>query len=150
MTIILASKNINSSKNELWTIISEVDKDPHYWHGTKSIRNIKKEGNIIERETKISFKNYSCREIITLDEKNKNQINIQIVKGPIYGRKTITLDQIDTDLTRITVKWDIQLKGLMRVFTMMIKKHILKGTNEALERISNKATEQFSEKKYRI
>ena len=147
MTIILASKNINSSLDKLWSIISEVDKDPQYWHGTKSIKNIKKEGNTIERETKISFNNYSCREIITLDEKNKNQVNIQIVEGPIHGKKTITLEKIDIDLTKISVKWDIQLKGLMRLFTMMIKKHILKGTNEALERISSKATEQFNEKK---
>lgn len=147
MTIILASKNINSSLDKLWSIISEVDKDPQYWHGTKSIKNIKKEGNTIERETKISFNNYSCREIITLDEKNKNQVNIQIVEGPIYGKKTITLEKIDIHLTKISVKWDIQLKGLMRLFTIMIKKHILKGTNEALERISSKATEQFNEKK---
>jgi len=30
------------------------------------------------------------------------------------------------------------MKGLMSLFTFFIKKHILKGTDDALERIANK------------
>ncbi|MGN6709407.1 MAG: SRPBCC family protein, partial [Candidatus Nitrosocosmicus sp.] len=85
---------INSSIEKLWNIISDVDRDPEYWHGTKSIKNIKKEGNIIERETTISFKNSRCKEIVTLDENNKNKIKIEIIEGPIHGEKTITLEKI--------------------------------------------------------
>lgn len=147
MVSILASKDINSPIERLWKIISDVDRDPEYWHGTKSIKNIKKEANIIERNITISFRNYICKEIITLDQISKNKINIEIVKGPIQGKKTITLEKIQTNLTRITVKWDIHLTGTMRLFTMFIKKHILKGTKEALVRISNKATEPLNEKK---
>jgi hypothetical protein len=125
---------------KLWNIISDVDRDPEYWHGTKSIKNIKKEGNIIERETTISFKNSRCKEIITLDENNKNKIKIEIIEGPIHGEKIITLEKIDTDSTKIVVTWNIHLKGAMAgLFTIFIKKHILKGTKEALERISSKS-----------
>jgi ribosome-associated toxin RatA of RatAB toxin-antitoxin module len=142
MTIIETSKVINSSIEKLWNIISDVDRDPEYWHGTKSIKNIKKEGNIIERETTISFKNSRCKEIITLDENNKNKIKIEIIEGPIHGEKTITLEKIDTDSTKIAVIWNINLKGAMAgLFTIFIKKHILKGTKEALERISSKSIE---------
>ena len=142
MAIIETSKVINSSIENLWNIISDVDRDPEYWHGTKSIKNIKKEGNIIERETTISFKNSRCKEIITLDENNKNKIKIEIIEGPIQGEKTITLEKIDTDSTKIAVTWNIKLKGAMAgLFTIFIKKHILKGTKEALERISSKSIE---------
>jgi ribosome-associated toxin RatA of RatAB toxin-antitoxin module len=142
MAIIETSKVINSSIEKLWNIISDVDRDPEYWHGTKSIKNIKKEGNIIERETTISFKNSRCKEIITLDENNKNKIKIEIIEGPIHGKKTITLEKIDTDSTKIAVIWNINLKGAMAgLFTIFIKKHILKGTKEALERISSKSIE---------
>ena len=73
MTVILTSRDINSTIDKLWNIISNVYKDPEYWYGTRSVKNIKKEGNSIERETTISFKDYKCREIVTLN--NKNQIS---------------------------------------------------------------------------
>jgi hypothetical protein len=38
------------------------------------------------------------------------------------------------------VEWDIRLNGFYGIFTGMIKKHILKGTEEALERISKKVS----------
>jgi hypothetical protein len=144
MTIILASRDINAPIDELWNVISDIDKDPKYWHGTRYIKNIKKEGNIIERESIISFKDYKCKEIVTLF--NKNQITIQMVEGPIIGRKTIILEEINENKTRINVKWDIHMKGFMRLFSIFVKKHILKGTEEALSRIADKATEQKKEK----
>jgi hypothetical protein len=144
MTIILASRDINAPIDELWNVISDIDKDPEYWHGTRYIKNIKKEGNIIERESIISFKDYKCKEIVTLF--NKNQITIQIVEGPIIGRKAIILEEINENKTRINVKWDIHMKGFMRLFSIFVKKHILKGTEEALSRIADKATEQKKEK----
>ena len=144
MTIILASRDINAPIDELWNVISDIDKDPEYWHGTRYVKNIKKEGNIIERESIISFKDYKCKEIVTLY--NKNQITIQIVEGPIIGRKTIILEEINKNKTRINVKWDIHMKGFMGLFSIFVKKHILKGTEEALSRIADKATEQKKEK----
>jgi hypothetical protein len=38
------------------------------------------------------------------------------------------------------VDWDIRLSGFYGIFTGMIKKHILTGTEEALERISEKVS----------
>jgi len=42
MTIILANRDINLPIDKLWAIISDVDKDFQYWHGIRSINNIKK------------------------------------------------------------------------------------------------------------
>ena len=67
-------------------------------------------------------------------------INIEIIQGPIRGKKTIVLRTINNHATRIEVKWDIKINGIYRIFTEMIKKHILKGTKEALERISKKVS----------
>jgi ribosome-associated toxin RatA of RatAB toxin-antitoxin module len=139
MAVILASKDINSPIDKIWDIISNVDKDPEYWHGTRSIKNIKKEGNIIEREVIISFKNYKCKEIVTLY--NKNKITIEMIEGPIIGRKTITLEKLDENITRINVIWDIHFKGFISIFTIFVKKHILKGTVDAITRIANNIAE---------
>jgi len=140
MTVILTSKDIDSSIDKLWDVISDVDKDPEFWYGTRSVKNIKKEGNIIERETIISFKELKCREIVTIE--NKKQITVEIIDGPVIGKKIITLEKIDENKTRINVKWDIHMKGFMGLFTIFVKKHILKGTEDALGRISNKAVEK--------
>ncbi|HYO06658.1 MAG TPA: hypothetical protein VER14_06720 [Phototrophicaceae bacterium] len=140
MAVIQTSRDINTKIDNLWDFISDVDKDPDYWYGTRSVKNIKKEGNSIERETIISFKESKCKEIVTLYP--KYQTTTEIVEGPLVGWKTITLDKIDENNTRINVKWDIHLKGFLGPFIIIVKKHILKGTEEAINRITRKTIEK--------
>ena len=138
MVLIHTSRNVTATLESVWNVISDIDREPEFWHGTKSIKNISKTGNTIEREVVIAFRNSKCREIVKLD--NKKSINIEIIQGPIRGKKTITLETIKNHTTRIDVEWDIRLSGFYGIFTGMIKKHILKGTEEALERISEKVS----------
>jgi ribosome-associated toxin RatA of RatAB toxin-antitoxin module len=138
LVLIHTSRDVKATLDSVWDVISDIDREPEFWHGTKSIKNINKTGNTIEREVVIAFRNSKCREIVKLD--NKKSINIEIIQGPIRGRKTITLSTIKNNTTRIEVEWDIRLKGFYGIFTGMIKKHILKGSEEALERISEKVS----------
>ena len=66
----------------------------------------------------------------------KKSIKVEIIEGPIKGKKTIALKTIENNATRIDVEWDIKVSRLFGIFSGMIKKHILKGTEEALQRIS--------------
>ena len=140
VTLISASRDIDSTVDKVWSVISDTDRDPEYWHGTRSVKNIKKEGNVIERETVIAFKESKCREIVTLYD--KNQITTEIIDGPVIGKKIVTLEKIDENKSRINVKWDIHVKGYAGLFSFFVKKHILKGTKEALARIADKAVEK--------
>ncbi|MFY9797399.1 MAG: hypothetical protein WAK17_20940 [Candidatus Nitrosopolaris sp.] len=70
----------------------------------------------------------------------KKSIKVEIIEGPIKGKKTIALKTIDNNITRIDVEWDIKINGFFGIFTGMTKKHILKGTEEALESIYEKVT----------
>jgi uncharacterized protein YaaR (DUF327 family) len=138
MIAIHISKEIEASLEQEWNIVSDVDREPEYWQGTKSINNLKKYGNIIEREVIIAFKNSTCREIVTLDP--KKSVKIEIIDEPIKGTKNIILNPIaNNDKTRVDVQWDIKAKGFFGLFKGMIKKHISKGTEDALERISKAA-----------
>jgi ribosome-associated toxin RatA of RatAB toxin-antitoxin module len=139
MTTLTLSKELAVSLGKVWDIVGDIDREPEFWHGTKSIRNISKKGNIIERDVVIAFKNSVCREIVQLDP--KMGINTKIVSGPIKGTKTLILTSIDSNATSITVNWNIELSGFYRLFSGMIRKHIHKGTEEALERISKKLTQ---------
>ena len=138
MVLIHTSRDVKATLDSVWDVISDIDREPEFGHGTKSIKNISKTGNTIEREVVIAFRNSKCREIVRLD--NKKSINIDIIQGPIRGRKTITLKTIKDHTTRIDVEWDIRLSGFYGIFTGMVKKHILRGTEEALERISEKVS----------
>jgi ribosome-associated toxin RatA of RatAB toxin-antitoxin module len=134
MVLIHASRDIPASLDSVWDVIADIDREPEFWHGTKSIKNISKTGNIIEREAVIAFRNSICREIVELDV--KKSIKVEIIEGPIKGKKTIALKTIENNATRIDVEWDIKVSRLFGIFSGMIKKHILKGTEEALQRIS--------------
>jgi hypothetical protein len=67
-------------------------------------------------------------------------INVEIIQGQIRGKKTIALKTIKDHTTRIDVEWDIKINRFYGIFTGMIKKHILKGTEEALQRIQEKVS----------
>src|SRR5688500_6232232 len=136
MTSIMLSKELMAPLDRVWDIVGDPDREPEFWHGTKSIRNISKKENIIERDVVIAFRNSVCREIVQLDPKNR--IKTEILSGPIKGIKTVTLTSTNSNATSVEVNWDIELSGFYKFFSGMVKKHIHKGTEDALERISKK------------
>ncbi|HET8847604.1 MAG TPA: SRPBCC family protein [Nitrososphaeraceae archaeon] len=133
------SKKINAPVTEVWRILSDTDREPEFWHGTKSVKNISKSGNTVEREVVIAFKNSVCKETVTIDP--MKSVTTEITDGPMKGRKTVVINADGQNASVVDVDWDIRLSGFMSIFSKMVKKHILEGTNDALERIS-KAVEK--------
>lgn len=136
MVQISAFKIINANKQNIWKIISDVDNDPNYWYGIKEVKNLKKEQDFLERETIIAFRKSTCLESVKF--KKDTQIDFNIIKGPIRGTKTLKLSENSNFSCKFEAIWDIKLQGPMSLFTFMVKKHILKGTEEALDRIAQK------------
>ena len=132
MAVIETSIEINSAPEKVWEVVSDIDNEPKFWRGTKKVRNISKEGNIVIREIIIAFRDQKCLQEVTLHPKEK--IVAVFTKGIINGSKTIKLSP-HGDKTLLDVKWDVQLSGLMGMFTGMIKKHIKSGTDLALQSI---------------
>jgi ribosome-associated toxin RatA of RatAB toxin-antitoxin module len=134
MVTINASREVSASPDRVWDIVADVDNEPQYWHGTKTVKNISKAGNKIEREVTIAFKDSKCRQTVVLNP--KKSIEIMITEGPIKGTKTVMLSPSGNLKTRINVVWNIKLAGFLGMFTGMVKKHIAEGTEEALARIA--------------
>ncbi len=137
MITINTSREISASLDRIWNIIADVDNEPKYWHGTKTVKNISRDNNRIEREVTIAFKDSKCRQTVLLNP-NKS-VEIIITEGPIKGTKTVMLHPLDNRKTRIDVVWKIKLTGFLSVFAGMVKGHISKGTDEALVRIAEAA-----------
>lgn len=137
MITINTSREISASLDRIWNIIADVDNEPKYWHGTKTVKNISRDNNRIEREVTIAFKDSKCRQTVLLNP-NKS-VEIIITEGPIKGTKTVMLQPLDNRKTRIDVVWKIKLTGFLSIFSGMVKGHISKGTDEALVRIAEAA-----------
>ena len=132
MAEIEVAVEISAPIDKVWDIVSDIDNEPKFWKGTKEIRNISKNGNVITREITIAFRDQKCMQEVKLQPKEK--IELVFTKGIIEGIKIITLTLKD-EKTLLKVKWDIKLTGMMGMFTGMIKKHIESGTVQALQKI---------------
>lgn len=128
------SKKIDVPVSEVWKVLSDIDREPEFWHGIKLIKNISKSGNIVEREVVIAFKNSVCKETVTIVP--MKSITTDITEGPLKGKKVIVINSDGDKASVVDVEWDIRLSGFMGIFSKMVKKHILEGTNDALNRIS--------------
>ena len=133
------AKKINAPVSEVWKILSDIDREPEFWHGTKAIKNITKSDKVVEREVVIAFKSSICKETVTIDP--MKSITTEITDGPLKGKKVVVINPDGDQESIVDVEWDIRLSGFMGIFSKMVKKHILEGTNDALERIS-KAVEK--------
>lgn len=136
VTKIEVSTKIKSSVDKVWEIVSDIDNETKFWKGTKEIHNISKEGNKINREVVIAFRDSKCLQEVTLYPKEK--IEAVFTKGVIQGTKTMRLLPQDEGV-ELTTEWDMKLSGMMGMFTGMIKKHVKSGTEQALHAIKLEA-----------
>tara|TARA_B100000470_G_scaffold91958_1_gene70923 strand:- start:633 stop:1049 length:417 start_codon:yes stop_codon:yes gene_type:complete len=129
---ITVSVDLNVSIDKVWEIISDLDNEPKFWKGTKEIRNISSNENIVKREVTIAFRDQKCMQEVTIFPKQK--IEAKFTKGIIIGKKILNLKetQVGCNLEAI---WEIKLSGMMGMFTGMITKHIQSGTEQALQAI---------------
>ena len=110
MVTIQVARDIKAPLEKVWDVVSDIDNEPRYWRGTKSIKNISKNGNVTEREVVIAFKESKCKETVVLEPKKSVKVNIS--QGPMKGSKTITIKSAGVDKTTVHVLWDIRLAGL--------------------------------------
>ncbi|MGY5150736.1 MAG: type II toxin-antitoxin system RatA family toxin [Candidatus Nitrosopumilus sp. bin_6a] len=123
---------INANIDKVWDVVSDIDNEPKFWKGTKEVRNISKEADIVKREVTIAFRDQKCLQEVKIQPKEK--IEAIFTKGIIDGKKIISLAS-NGEKTKLTTHWDIKLTGMMGMFTGMIKKHIKSGTEQAMQSI---------------
>jgi carbon monoxide dehydrogenase subunit G len=132
MATIEVEIEINSTIDKVWEIVSDIDNEPKFWKGTKEVKNISKEGNTINREITIAFRDQKCLQQVKIYPKEK--IEAKFIKGIIEGEKIISITAKGEKII-LSTYWDIKLTGMMGMFTNMIKKHIKSGTEQAMQSI---------------
>jgi len=132
MAVIQVEIEINAPIDKVWDVISDIDSEPKFWKGTKEVRNISKEGNTVNREITIAFRDQKCLQQVRIYPKEK--IEVKFTKGIIDGDKIVALTA-KNEKTILSTYWDIKLTGMMGMFTGMIKNHIKSGTEQAMQSI---------------
>ena len=127
---------VRAPPDTVWDIISDLDAEPLYWKGTKSIRNISREGDVVHREVTIAFRNKRCMQTVRL--RPPHTIHYEFTKGIIQGSKTLSMAGND-DGTTLAASWEIKLTGMMGMFSGAITGHIQDGTRQALGAIKSAA-----------
>ncbi|WP_299293758.1 SRPBCC family protein [Nitrosopumilus sp.] len=134
MATIEVEVEINAPVDKVWDVVSDIDNEPKFWKGTKEVHNISKEGNKINREIIIAFRDQKCLQEVTITPKEK--IEARFTKGIIDGEKIVSVIP-NNETTVLKTYWDIKMTGMMGMFTGMVKKHIKSGTEQAMELIKS-------------
>lgn len=134
MDTINSSREISAPLEKIWNVISDVDNDSKFWSNLNSINNIRKNGNTVEREVTVGFRNSKGRQIVTLNP--KNSIVIKLTEGPLIGTKVTELLPIDNNKTKIEVSWNIEKMNVPFIAKSFLEKQIRHGTEEALDKIA--------------
>ena len=136
MVNVNASVFVHTPPSVVWDIIVDLDAEPTYWKGTKSIRNISADGDVVRREVTIAFRDKRCLQTVRLQP--PHAIHYEFTKGIIQGSKRVTATA-DKGGTILAATWDIRLTGMMGMFSGAIAGHIREGTQQALESIKRAA-----------
>jgi len=134
MATIAEVREVDALADEIWDIISNVDRDPEYWSGLTSIHNTRKEGNLIEREVVVGFMGRKGTQRIELFP--KESIQLTMIDGPLRGSRVMKLVPLGMMRTRIDVSWDIQFSAIPDFAQGFVRSRLEQGTREALDKIA--------------
>jgi len=125
---------IDASPNQVWKIISEINDDSKFWKGMMKIRNLSKEGNVINRE--VTLKNADkCHQKIILF--HMEGIHIRWTRGAINGIKDIMITPIGKQ-TLLKVEMNYKIRGVASLFSRDVSEDLLNEAELAMQLIKEK------------
>ena len=137
MVSINKSVDIGAPVDRIWDIVSDVDKDPEYWTGMSLIKNTVRSGNFVERDAKVGFMGHEGHQVIKLIP--KESVDLSMTSGPLKGSRTVKLNPLQYDRTRVEIAWDFEFSGVPVFARGFVKSQIERATSEALAKISQTA-----------
>lgn len=134
MVEINTSREISVPLDRVWNIASDVDSEPRYWRDLHAVYNIRRSGNVIEREVTVGDRNSKGRQIVELHP--KKSIEAALTERPMTGNRIIKLIPSSDETTKVNVSWDVRPSGIPLLLRGIVRELIAEGTEEALDRIA--------------
>ncbi len=128
---------ISADSARVWALVSDLEREPEFWKGTKAVRTLSRDGDVVERETTLAFRERTQRERVTLEPQRR--IVHELIQGPMRGTKTVLLTRTADGGTELAALYDVRLAGLLKLGTGPFARHAAEGTEHALQRIKEAA-----------
>jgi len=120
----------------VWRRLSDVDRIPEFWHGTRSLQVVSRGPKSGGRETvkaKAKFAFGGAGEVeITADEPAMT-LTSDYKSGPFKGTQVVRVVG-----NAVEAKWDVNFTGLFKLTSSWTGGHFKSGTLHALERLCAK------------
>jgi len=139
LIVIKKTRDVLSSADRVWEIISNTDEDQKYWTNLRDIKILSRDGDTTEREADVGPRAFSqtTRQTLVLDA--KKSISLTMKGESIVGRRTTVLVPVGENVTRIDVAWEFELKGVPGFVQSIVKNQISRATDDALSKIAAEA-----------
>ncbi len=137
MATIKESVEILALRSRVWEIVSDLDNEGEYWWGTREVKNLSKEGNIINREIVQNFRSHRILQKVII--KPPELIEIDYLKGLTEGVKYLRISSLSDEQQRLEAEWVVHFPGIYFLATPILTRHIRNGTRNALQRIKDAA-----------
>ena len=131
MVGVSVSVEVAAPRERVWQVISDLDAEPRFWKGTKSVRDISRDGGRIVREVTIAFGGRKCRQEVFLEPPSRLRA---VFTGALDGTKVLDVEERGSG-SLLRARWDVRLSGPMSAFGGAIAGRIQKGTEQALDSI---------------
>jgi carbon monoxide dehydrogenase subunit G len=128
---------VSAPRERVWQVLSDVDNEPEYWHGTREVKNTSRSGNVTNREITQNFLGTKIVQRVTLSP--MDLVEVEYLRGTTVGVKKMRIESIGEDRQVLKVSWDIRFTGLLKLATPFITGHVVAGTENALARIKQVA-----------
>jgi len=134
--LIEASLDFEGDPDAVWERMSDVEKIPEYWHGTKSLRVLEKgEVGKVVAAARFAFGG-SGKVEITMDAASRTLLQ-RYLSGPFTGTQTVRIVG-----KKLEARWDIEFHGLFKIGSGRMAGHFKSGTVHALERLVGQKVEE--------
>ena len=133
MVEISANREVSASPDMVWNVVSDADSEPLYWQNL-TVSSVGENGKVVEREVAVIFSDLKVAQNVGLC--SKKLIEVSLTEGSAIGTRIIILRPAGDNKTTIEVAWSIKLPDIPLLLRGMVRKHVVEGTEEALDRIA--------------
>ena len=127
-----ASIEVSAPRGRVWDLISDLDAEPRFWRGTRSVRNISRDGNRAVREVTLAFRGQKCMQEVLLEPPSR--VRAVFTEGVLGGTKLLEVEERGGS-SLLRAEWDVRLAGPLAPFSAVVAGHIRGGTERALAAI---------------
>ena len=117
----------------VWGRLSDIEKIPEYWHGTRSLQIVKDDAQpgrrVVKAKSRFAFGGSGDVEITA--DKASMTLTSNYTSGPFKGVQVVRIVG-----NAVEAKWDVNFSGLFKLTSSWTGGHFKSGTRHALERLA--------------